>query len=395
MAPEQVVASPDVDARADIYAFGAVLFEMLTGRQAWTGPSSYAIASARLTAAPPDPREHRPELPAELGAIVRRCMGREKEERFADARTLQQALRDLPLSDSSSVATPAPKASVAPTAATEPSRRPVSTGSVSPAGTDRFARRSGTEGIREDIAQQLVLMGSASPSYRRILQELDVLLAGHAGRDLLAGFERVWQKRTFEGPYERPLLFLAALRADARAEGPSHPLFQAIAADAPDERAVTARALEAAVGRERIAFWITLRSRRIQTNELTRSVTWLWPATIAGAGGRARPLMLFDVGASAGLNLVADRVDVSWRRSSGEALVVSRELDVRLRSGFDPRPLDVRRKDDCEWLRACVWPEQRDRLARLDAAIAAFPWLRPLRSSRSRGRRPCRPASRR
>lgn len=81
---------------------------------------------------------------------------------------------------------------------------------------------------------------------------------------------------------------------------------------------------------------------------------------------------MFDVGASAGLNLVAEAVDVSWRRSTGEAIAIARDLDIRERRGFDPRPLDVRRPDDCEWLRACVWPGQLDRLARLDAAIAAF-----------------------
>ena len=40
--------------------------------------------------------------------------------------------------------------------------------------------------------------------------------------------------------------------------------------------------------------------------------------------------------------------------------------------GFDPRPLDVKSADDRAWLEACIWPEQRDRSARLEAAIEAF-----------------------
>jgi serine/threonine protein kinase len=354
MAPEQVEARSDIDARADIYAFGAVLYEMLTGRLAWGGSSAYVVAAARLTSPPPDPRAHRPELSAALAALVAKCMARDRAERFEDARALLRGLDALASSQASA------------TLSTEP--RSASDAPLS----QRFVRRQGTDGLREDIAQQLVLMGNASPSYRRALQELDALLASEESGPLTAAFERVWQKRDFEGPFERPLLVLAALRADARAEGATHPLHAALADDAPDDRAVTTEALRAAIEPGRIGFWITLRSRRIQTNEVTRSLAWLWPATLAGAGARARPLLLFDVGASAGLNLVGESVDVPWRRSTGEALTISRDLDVRERWGFDPRPLDVRRPDDCEWLRACIWPGQLDRLARLDSAIAAF-----------------------
>ena len=185
-------------------------------------------------------------------------------------------------------------------------------------------------------------------------------------------FARVWNKRIFEGPYERPLLFLAALRYDARAEGITHPLHAAIAAEAPDASTVTHEALRAAIAPDRIGFWITLRSRRVQTNEVARSLAWLWPATLAGAGAHARPLLLFDVGASAGLNLAAEEVNVTWRYATGEPLRITRDVDVRARIGFDPRPLDVEKAEDREWLRACVWPEQRARMTRLDAAIDAF-----------------------
>ncbi|NUP10672.1 MAG: DUF2332 family protein [Polyangiaceae bacterium] len=367
MAPEQVEGSPAIDARADIYAFGAVLYEMLTGRVAWAGSSAYVVAAARLTSPPPDARVHRADLSAPLADLVLQCMAREKEERFGDARAVLRALDELPAPDAGPPA-------VVPTSSRPPSKPTPSGYGSSPLAltVDRFERKHGAEGFRDDIGRQLVLMGNASPSYRRLLQELEAVLGSSAGDDLLEYLERIWVKRTFEGPYERALLFLAALRADARAEGASHPLYAAIAADKPDERAVTPAALRAALGRERIGFWITLRSRRVQTNEITRSLAWLWPATLAGAGRRARPLRLFDVGASAGLNLVGDAVDVRWSRSTGESITIARDLDIRRRLGFDPRPLDVRRADDCEWLRACVWPEQRDRHTRLDAAIAAF-----------------------
>jgi serine/threonine-protein kinase len=83
MAPEQLEASPDVDARADQYAFGVMLFEMVTGTLPFTGPSPYAIAAARLMQPPPDPRSVRPDLPDAIATVIMRCMARKPEDRFA------------------------------------------------------------------------------------------------------------------------------------------------------------------------------------------------------------------------------------------------------------------------------------------------------------------------
>jgi serine/threonine-protein kinase len=80
MAPEQVEAGV-VDARADIYALGAVLFELLTGRLPWEGETVYAVAAMRLIQPPPDPRKHRPDLPAAVAELVMRCMARKPEDR--------------------------------------------------------------------------------------------------------------------------------------------------------------------------------------------------------------------------------------------------------------------------------------------------------------------------
>jgi serine/threonine protein kinase len=82
MAPEQVEGRKDIDARADIYALGALLYELFTGRRAWEGESPFAVASARLTSLPPDPRQRRPDLPSAHAEVVMRCMARKPEERF-------------------------------------------------------------------------------------------------------------------------------------------------------------------------------------------------------------------------------------------------------------------------------------------------------------------------
>ena len=83
-------------------------------------------------------------------------------------------------------------------------------------------------------------------------------------------------------------------------------------------------------------------------------------------------LPIFDVGASAGLNLVADQSPAIWRAADGSPLRVAPLPRVIERTGFDLRPLDPSDDDDARWLRACVWPGQGEREMRLEQAIAAF-----------------------
>jgi serine/threonine-protein kinase len=92
MAPEQVTGRRDVGARADIYAFGALLYEIFTGRAAWSGPSAHSVASARLLGRPPDPRAVAPHLPAALGALVVHCLARAPEDRPASIEQVAAAL---------------------------------------------------------------------------------------------------------------------------------------------------------------------------------------------------------------------------------------------------------------------------------------------------------------
>ena len=92
MAPEQVEGQPDIDARADIYALGVVLYELLVGRRAWPGESPLAVAAARLLADPPDPRRACPGLPDPMAALVLKCMARRREDRFPAVELVVSAL---------------------------------------------------------------------------------------------------------------------------------------------------------------------------------------------------------------------------------------------------------------------------------------------------------------
>jgi serine/threonine protein kinase/tetratricopeptide (TPR) repeat protein len=80
MAPEQLMGeSPD--GRSDVYALGIVLFELLTSKLPFEGPSAVAIAMARLTREPPDVRELDPELPESVSELLTRMLARERGSR--------------------------------------------------------------------------------------------------------------------------------------------------------------------------------------------------------------------------------------------------------------------------------------------------------------------------
>jgi serine/threonine-protein kinase len=92
MAPEQVECAPGVDARADIYALGCVLYEMLTGARAWPGDSFVQVSMARLMSPPPNPRAVRGGLPPAICALVVQCLATRREDRWTTAAELAAEL---------------------------------------------------------------------------------------------------------------------------------------------------------------------------------------------------------------------------------------------------------------------------------------------------------------
>jgi serine/threonine protein kinase len=92
MAPEQIEGL-DVDARTDIFAFGAVLFEMLTGRPAFEGKTRASLLGAILKDEPPPISKIRPGAPAALDRIVATCLAKEPDDRWQTARDLLRELK--------------------------------------------------------------------------------------------------------------------------------------------------------------------------------------------------------------------------------------------------------------------------------------------------------------
>ncbi|MGH9404630.1 MAG: protein kinase domain-containing protein [Terriglobia bacterium] len=100
MSPEQARSEP-LDARTDIFSFGAVLYEMATGRQAFGGNTTAVMFAAILTQDPPPPSQLSPEVPAKLDDIVAKALERDREIRYQSAADLRADLKRLKRDSSS------------------------------------------------------------------------------------------------------------------------------------------------------------------------------------------------------------------------------------------------------------------------------------------------------
>jgi Tol biopolymer transport system component len=94
MSPEQV-RGREVDHRSDIFSFGAILYELLSGHRAFTGDSAVETMNAILKEDPPDLTRANPALPPALDRIVRRCLEKNPDERFQSARDVAFALEAI------------------------------------------------------------------------------------------------------------------------------------------------------------------------------------------------------------------------------------------------------------------------------------------------------------
>ena len=94
MTPEQLEGQ-EADARTDIFAFGAVVFEMATGKPAFTGKSHASLIGAILHTEPPAISTIQPMVPAALDHVVRACLAKEPDDRWQTAHDVELALSGI------------------------------------------------------------------------------------------------------------------------------------------------------------------------------------------------------------------------------------------------------------------------------------------------------------
>jgi serine/threonine-protein kinase len=111
MAPEQALADPKVDHRADLYALGVVAYEMLTGRPPFSASTPQELLTAHVVLTPETVTAFRPEVPPLLAEVVMRALAKQPDERWQSAEEMVARLD--PLATPSGGVTPAGLAPVA------------------------------------------------------------------------------------------------------------------------------------------------------------------------------------------------------------------------------------------------------------------------------------------
>jgi hypothetical protein len=157
MAPEQARGVEIVDARADVFSLGCVLYQCLTGEPAFAGGQILAVLARILFEEPPRAREKRPDAPAALDALIARMLSKNPRERPRDGHAVLEALRTIEEASSD-----APRVSSSLLAAlTEREQRAVAVSLIAPppGGRDADLANAVTLELGETIAEGAELYG--------------------------------------------------------------------------------------------------------------------------------------------------------------------------------------------------------------------------------------------
>ena len=95
MSPEQARGEKEIDGRSDLYALGAIVYQMLTGRQPYEAPTPIAVVLKHVNEPPPSLRAVRPDLPVNAEAIIHKAMAKDPTTRYPTAASLSSDLAAL------------------------------------------------------------------------------------------------------------------------------------------------------------------------------------------------------------------------------------------------------------------------------------------------------------
>jgi serine/threonine protein kinase/Tol biopolymer transport system component len=188
MSPEQIAGGP-VDHRTDIFSLGVVLHQMASGRHPFSGGSSPEKMSSILRDTPEPLTVLRPDLPAELARIVRRCLEKDPRRRMQSARDVANELRDLTRPALSQVSYPATDPPIAGYAQTQIERRSPS-GSIAPKTRRERVRAQVNRALAATIIVAAIVVPALWYLQRPLppLRVLDFVQITHDGRTkLLSG----------------------------------------------------------------------------------------------------------------------------------------------------------------------------------------------------------------
>ncbi|MFW6089825.1 MAG: serine/threonine-protein kinase [Gemmatimonadota bacterium] len=207
MAPEQASAAKEIDARADVYAMGVVLFQALSGRLPYEAPSLTALLLKIAQEPPPSMVELRPDIPPGLESVVHRAMQKEPQQRFDNMEQLAAALE--PFADAPSA--PGPRASVDPLGDTQTPQAWESGGHAAKT-HGRAASRTWQYGLAAVAALGIVAGGiawaaGAGPGNSKETPDAeatDIAAAGPGEREQTVAEERASPSRSDDVPDPEP-----------------------------------------------------------------------------------------------------------------------------------------------------------------------------------------------
>lgn len=192
MAPEQIQGQP-VDARADIYALGGTLFQMLSNHPPFEADSAITLMMKHLHEPPPDVRQFQPSAPPLVTAILMKALAKLPEERYQSAQALAQALQQAlaPAGSQPTATRPSPATTPPGLAGRDASRQPApSRPAPVPLGRESAPRSAQAVSTAPGSAPRAPAAASQAPPPAAVQQESPAALHRQAALQALSAAER-------------------------------------------------------------------------------------------------------------------------------------------------------------------------------------------------------------